>query len=294
MLAGALLERGEARAASVELDGLESEAGFATATQGTQLRETRGRVLLALGKTEAGVADLLESGQRFERWGLRNPAVFAWRSNAALGLMTLGQPARAAALVAEEVAGTRRWGSPRALGIALRAQGLISGREHEIAPLTEAVAVLEHSGARVDRARALIDLGAALRRANQRTAAREPLRVALELAHGCGAATLAERAHTELAASGARPRTPLRTGVDALTPSELRVARMAASGQPNPAIAQALFVTVKTVEMHLTTTYRKLNIASRHELTAALERAPTTPVATTRSNPTSSLRAKSA
>jgi DNA-binding CsgD family transcriptional regulator len=274
MLAGALLERGEARSADVELDGLESEAGFATATQGVQLLETRGRVRLELGKTEAGVADLLESGQQFERWGLRNPAAFAWRSNAGLGLMALAQPARAAALAAEEVALARRWGSPRALGVALRAQGLINGPEREVALLTEAVAELDRSGALVERARALTDLGAALRRAKQRTDAREPLRVALQLAHDCGAVSLAERAHTELAASGARPRTPLRSGVDALSPSELRIARMAASAQANPAIAQALFITVKTVEMHLTSTYRKLNIASRRELTDALERKP--------------------
>ena len=79
------------------------------------------------------------------------------------------------------------------------------------------------------------------------------------------------RAHTELWATGARPRTPLRTGLDALTASELRVARMAGAGMSNPAIAQALFVTVKTVEMHLTGTYRKLDIAGRSELPAALE-----------------------
>jgi len=129
---------------------------------------------------------------------------------------------------------------------------------------------LKDSGARVEYARALTDLGAALRRAKERAAAREPLRAALQLAHACGATSLAERAHTELAASGARPRTPVRTGVDALSPSELRIARMAASGQPNPVIAQALFVTVKTVEMHLTSTYRKLNIDSRGKLAATL------------------------
>jgi DNA-binding CsgD family transcriptional regulator len=271
MLAGALLARGDARSAAIELDGLESEAGFATATQGIVLRETRGRVRLELGETETGVTDLLEAGQSFERWGLRNPAAFAWRSHAGLGLIGLGQPARAEALATEEIALARRWGSPRALGVALRAHGLISGRKHEIALLTEAVGVLERSDARVEYARALTDLGAALRRAKQRTAAREPLRAALELAHSCGATSVAERAHLELAASGARPRTPLRTGVDALSPSELRIARMAADGQPNPAIAQALFVTVKTVEMHLTSAYRKLNITSRRELTGALE-----------------------
>jgi DNA-binding CsgD family transcriptional regulator len=95
------------------------------------------------------------------------------------------------------------------------------------------------------------------------------------MAHSCGAISLAKRAHTELAAAGARPRTPLRSGVDALTPSELRIAGMAAAGDTNAAIAQGLFVTVKTVEMHLSSTYRKLGIASRGELRAALETDPT-------------------
>ncbi|MHB8692566.1 MAG: helix-turn-helix transcriptional regulator [Solirubrobacteraceae bacterium] len=274
ILTGALLDRGEARHARAELDGLESEVGFATATQGIALQETRGRVRLELGETDAAVADLLGAGQSFERWGLRNPAAFAWRSHAGLGLLALGQPTRTAALATEEVALARRWGSPRALGVALRAQGLICGRDHEIPLLTQAVAVLKGSGAHVEYARALTDLGAALRRSKERTAAREPLRAALQLAHQCGATSLAERAQTELAASGARPRTPLRTGIDALSPSELRIATMAACGQSNPAIAQALFVTVKTIEMHLTNTYRKLNIASRGELSATLEAEP--------------------
>jgi DNA-binding CsgD family transcriptional regulator len=95
------------------------------------------------------------------------------------------------------------------------------------------------------------------------------------MAHSYGATSLAKRAHTELAAAGARPRTPLRSGLDALTPSELRIAGMAAAGDTNAAIAQGLFVTVKTVEMHLSSTYRKLGIASRGELRAALETDPT-------------------
>jgi DNA-binding NarL/FixJ family response regulator len=74
----------------------------------------------------------------------------------------------------------------------------------------------------------------------------------------------------ELTATGARPRMPLRTGVEALTPSESRIAQMAAVGQTNMAIAQDLFVTLKTVEMHLTSTYRKLDIGSRAQLAHAL------------------------
>ena len=96
-----------------------------------------------------------------------------------------------------------------------------------------------------------MDLGAALRRANRRAEAREELAAGMELAHRCGADALAARAREELVACGARPRRLVRTGVDALTPSELRVAQLAAAGHSNREIAQALFVTRKTVETHL-------------------------------------------
>jgi DNA-binding NarL/FixJ family response regulator len=148
--------------------------------------------------------------------------------------------------------------------------GLLEGGESGLTLLREAVDVLEDSPALLERARALTELGAALRRANQRTEARAPLRRGLELAHGCGAKPLADRAHTELLATGARPRRLVLSGLEALTPSERRVAAMAAGGMPNRDIAQALFVTPRTVEVHLSSTYRKLGISSRSQLPHAL------------------------
>jgi DNA-binding NarL/FixJ family response regulator len=136
--------------------------------------------------------------------------------------------------------------------------------------LNEAAAVLESSPARVEHARALTDLGAALRRANRRVDARDTLRAALDAADACGATPLAERARHELRAAGARPRRPRATGVQALTASERRIAEMAAEGLSNPEIAQALFVTKKTVEAHLGSVYRKLDIRSRGQLGGAL------------------------
>ena len=99
---------------------------------------------------------------------------------------------------------------------------------------------------------------------------REMLHAGMELAHRCGAAPLVERAREELLATGARPRRIMRSGVDALTPSEKRVARMAGEGLTNREIAQALFVTMRTVEVHLTHAYQKLDISSREELPRAL------------------------
>jgi DNA-binding CsgD family transcriptional regulator len=147
---------------------------------------------------------------------------------------------------------------------------LIRGGDDGIALIREALAVLEPSPARLEHAYALANLGAALRRANHRAEAREHLRLALELAQRCGAVLLAEEAHEELIATGARPRRIVQSGAASLTPSEGRIAAMAADGLSNRDIAQALFVTLRTVEMHLSNAFRKLGVSSRTQLPAAL------------------------
>jgi DNA-binding CsgD family transcriptional regulator/tetratricopeptide (TPR) repeat protein len=270
-----LLARGQAKQAAAELDRALPSHQPPNDNHGALLLEARGRLRLELGETQAGVTDLLEAGRRLEQWGLHNPSVAAWRSHASLGLAALGDHQRAAELVGDEVALARRWGTPRALGVALRAQALVGSDERTIPLLHDACATLARSQAPVEHARALTDLGAALRRANHRTQARQHLQAALDIASATGAVSLAQRARTELEAAGARPRSVLRSGVDALTPSERRIAQMAAAGDANGTIAQALFVTIKTVEMHLTSTYRKLAIASRTELVEALDASTT-------------------
>jgi DNA-binding NarL/FixJ family response regulator len=172
--------------------------------------------------------------------------------------------------VAEELELARTWGAPRALGAALRAAGLVEGGEQGLALLEEAVEVLTSSPAKLEHAKARTELGAALRRANRRSEAREQLRRAVELATICGATPLAARAETELRATGARSRRIALSGLESLTPSERRVAQMAAEGPTNREIAQALFVTPKTVELHLSSVYRKLGISSRSQLPAEL------------------------
>src|SRR6266536_3487591 len=233
------------------------------------------RLAAGLPTPFAYLADtLIALGRRYEAIGGRNPAFFSWRSEAALALLELGEQEEARRLAAEEVELARQWGAPRALGHALRTAALVEEAEAGLALLRKAVEVLEDSPALLERARALTELGAALRRGNRRADAREPLRQGLELAHTCGAKPLAERAHTELLATGARPRRLVLTGLDSLTPSERRVAAMAADGMTNREIAQALFVTPRTVEVHLSNAYRKLGISSRsqlpHTLTAPL------------------------
>jgi DNA-binding CsgD family transcriptional regulator len=157
------------------------------------------------------------------------------------------------------------------VGHASRIAGLVTGGDAGLALLQDAVRILEHSPACLEYAKALKDFGAALRRDNQRIRAREPLEAAISLASLCGAAPIVQLAETELRAAGVRPRRAVSTGVDALTVSERRVAEMAAiPGTTNRDIAQALFVTTKTVEIHLSATYRKLDITKRSELAGVL------------------------
>jgi hypothetical protein len=133
-------------------------------------------------------------------------AVVAWRSGAALALFSLDQPEEARALAAEDLALARRWGAPKALGRALWVSGLVQGDENGLLLLHEAVDVLASSPARLEYAKALIELGAALRRSGQRIQSRQYLRRGVELAQICGATPLAQRGWTELRATGARPR----------------------------------------------------------------------------------------
>lgn len=254
-----LLERGELEEARRLTPP--ADAGVAARGWTTHVRFGRARVALACGDAKGALADLLEVGRLEQAFLAERPTMLPWRSEAALA----GGPPQ---LAAEEVAIARRIGAPRALGVALRAHGVVTG---DLARLAEAVDVLATSEARLEHGRALVDLGAAVRRANRRVEAREHLRAGLDLAVRAGATALADRARDELRASGARLRRDHAGGIEGLTPSELRVARMAAGGASNPDIAQALFVSRKTVEKHLAGAYAKLGIASRSELADALD-----------------------
>jgi DNA-binding NarL/FixJ family response regulator len=160
------------------------------------------------------------------------------------------------------------------LGIALRAVGLAERGEQGLDSLRAAVNVLERSEAKLERARALIDLGAALHLSRRRERPREPLRRALDLAHRCGAHPLEDRADAELLATRARPRRREPTGLDALTDSERRVAQLAGQGLSTRQIAQSLFISMKTVAVHLTHTYQWLGVAGRADLVDVVERSP--------------------
>jgi DNA-binding CsgD family transcriptional regulator len=185
----------------------------------------------------------------------------------------MGHHDEAVTLLEQELALARRWGAPGTLGRALRLLGTLR-RDGGITLLHEAVEVTDGPAVRLEHGKALVALGSALRRAGRRADAREPLRRGLGITSARGARAVAEYARSELAASGARPRREALHGPESLTPSERRVADLAAAGQTNRDIAQALYVTPKTVEVHLTSVFRKLGISARYGLREALGGAP--------------------
>jgi len=265
-LGEALLEQGELEQAAVLLEHAKLGPMHGTRPE-IRFLHTRARVGLARGDSQAAIADLLAC-QAQESW-FRNPNVLAWRSTLALALPASSRE-EAFALLDIELEQARKIGQPRAIGVALRARGLLCRGEQQISLLTQAITALEACPSRLEQARALTDLGAALRRASRRSEARPLLARALDLAAGCGARALAARARDELVTAGARPRRERLSGVEALTASERRVAQMAAAGMTNREIAQALFVTIKAVKLHLTHVYEKLDIAGRAQLPDAL------------------------
>jgi DNA-binding CsgD family transcriptional regulator len=270
ILADALIEQGKLDEAAAALDRVGLAASLPEDARLLFFPNIRARLRMLAGDLAGGLADTLEVGRHAEPLGGRNPAFLAWRSQAALALLQLGEQDEARRLVGEELELARAWRAPRALGAALRAAGLVEGGGRGLALLHEAVEVLTDSPAKLEQAKARTELGAALRRANRRSEAREQLRRAVELATICGATPLAARAETELRATGARPRRIALSGIESLTPSERRVAQRTAEGGTNREIAQALFVTPKTVEVHLSSVYRKLGISSRSQLPAVL------------------------
>jgi DNA-binding CsgD family transcriptional regulator len=263
-----LIERDRLAEAEAEL-GRVAEPLASHSMMVTTFLFARGRLRAAQGRTADALGDFLDCGERSRRLG-RVSVMYHWRSEAALAYALLGDMEQARRLTGEETDLARAFGRPGALGIALRNQGLVAGGERGQDLLAEAVRVLEGARAPVELARTLTDYGAALRRAGQRAAARTELERGLDLAHHWGAQRIADRARAELVATGAKPRRNAITGRDALTASELRVARLAAEGMTNRQIAQALFITTKTAAVHLTRTYRKLGVSRRAQLPGAL------------------------
>ena len=230
----------------------------------------RGRVRAAQGELHAGLEDLLSCGARQESIGQRNPALNPWRAAAVEVLTRLGRYDEAVDLAEEDLELSRRFGAAHVIGAALRSRAHASGGVPDLRPLEEAGALLTPSFARLTLAHVHHDLGVAHVAKGDNKAARESFGRAVGLALQLSATRLAEQATVGLVAAGGRPRRAPTRGAEALTPSERRVADLAVTGAKNREIAQALFVTEKTVETHLRHAFRKLGVGSRAQLAAAL------------------------
>jgi DNA-binding CsgD family transcriptional regulator len=230
----------------------------------------RAQLAFHSGDWQEALARFLEAGERLLAIQAPSPDYMPWRSLAARSAAQLGERDRADELVEEELELARSNGSRRATGVALAAAGAIRGGDEGVELLREAVEQLDGTEAELAPARARAELGFALRLARRPRDARLPLEEAIDTARRLGALRLADRALDELHAAGGRPRRAAISGVESLTPSQRRVAEMAARGMSNREIAESLFITRRTVETHLTQVYGKLEIASREELPDAL------------------------
>ncbi len=228
-------------------------------------------VLVSEGNLENARVALEQVGAVATSCGFSSANALDWRAPLARVLLAQGRSEAAAQVAVDGLEAARASGGPLPLNRALRAAALTGPVALRTERLEAALAALDRSEGLLERAETLLELGAHLRRTAERRRAREPLATALELAVASGLAVVAERAREELLASGARPRRDRRWGAEALTPSELRVARLAIEGMTNREIAGELFITPKTVEAHLGRCYRKLDVTGRDELAAALD-----------------------
>lgn len=267
-----LIERDELEAAEAELQatGL-ADAPLAGNPMFGMLLMIRGHLRFERGEFERAVEDFNALAAQSEQMGFGPGPLASIGPFAARALVALGREDEARKLADEMMLWARHFGASTSTAHVMRAVAAAQGGSEEVERLEEAVALLRDSPRRNERAHALLELGAALRRAGRRVDARAPLQEAFELARRCGAARIARKSNEELEASGKTVRRYSPIGVESLTPSERRVAEMAASGMTNRQIAQSLFVTVKTVEAHLSAAYSKLDIRSRRELPAVLD-----------------------
>lgn len=277
-LVDVLVDEGRAREAGEELRAAALDGALPNFFMANFLLAARARLALAEGDPQGALADLGELDRRAREWRAADPRAHSRLCLTAEALVQLGGSdlqARRVARAAREEAG--RWGTPRAMGVALRTLALTVPGDERKRLLVAAVERLSIDSAPLERARSLLVLGSSLRQAGRREEAQGPLREALDLAGARQAASIADRARAELLIAGARPRRDRITGRDALTASELRVARMARDGKTNREIAKELCVALRTVETHLTHAYRKLGISARRELAEAFAetRSPT-------------------
>ncbi|WKX70491.1 LuxR family transcriptional regulator [Streptomyces sp. XD-27] len=244
---------------------------------GLHYLHARGRHQLATGRHHAALTDFRACGDQMPLWGLDSPAVVPWRLGAAEAWLALGDQEQAARLADSQLE-LLSPSQTRARGAALRLVAATRPLAERPALLQEAVRLLQDSGSWYGMARALADLGEVHKEMGDLPKSRLMTRWAWRMADGCGAQELARRlrptpgrtapSESASAAGGGADTAAFAT----LTDAERRVASLAAAGHTNREIAAKLYITVSTVEQHLTRVYRKINISQRQDLPASLDR----------------------
>ena len=269
VLASVMIEQGELDRARRQLDAADAASSGDDPFR-MSLLSVRGRLALCTGDARAALTNFLACGEIAERVGARNPAIAPWRADAGLATALIGDSTEAERLIQSELALARTFGAPGPIGRALRALAQISDPAGRLEALEAAVEALDGCQAAYERAVAMVEFGAALRRSGRRRDALGMLREGMDLAERCGGHLLVRKAVKESNVAGGRPRRPAIRGQEALTLRERQVATLAAEGLSNREIAEALVVTVKTVEWHLGNSFTKLGVTSRRELTGKL------------------------
>ncbi|WP_086816522.1 helix-turn-helix transcriptional regulator [Streptomyces cacaoi] len=271
VLAAALVDRGRPQQAEQVIDRIGSPQPAGTALEHQTHLLARARVHGAVGDSAEALRLLRECGRIQEAAGWANPVSVPWWSEACLILAALRRPAEGRELAELGAERAERWGTPRALGLAALAGGVLGPGRAGLDLLSASVHHLSGSPAVLECARAEYELGWALLLYGDASGGRRYLRRAAGRAGGCGAVVLAGAARRLLISAGGRMgnSVPSRVG-GILTPTEAKVAGMVVAGAANRQIAQRLFVTVRTVESHLTSVYRKLGVSRRDGLAVAL------------------------
>ncbi|MBA6435789.1 MULTISPECIES: helix-turn-helix transcriptional regulator [Streptomyces] len=278
----AYTEMGKHDAAARHLSRPVPEALFKS-IYGLGYTRARGRYYLATNRINAALGEFLMAGRLAQLWELDQPALLPWRSDAAEAWLELGDREKAANLVSEQLARNGA-GDSRVRGVSLRLLAAAGDVENRSRLLGQAVEELQCSGDRLELARALDDLGRTLRGSGELGRADAIMGRAWRMAKECGAEELCARIRLDSGLEARDPRPVVRPVSGPLGPkpavppslgtklseSEARVAALAVDGYTNREIAASLFITISTVEQHLTRVYRKLNIRSRQQLPTAL------------------------
>lgn len=269
----ALVETGRTREAGHFAEGFDLR-GAPDSWELNRFLYARGLLRRARGEVTGALHDFLECGRRQAARAVVSPAVTPWRTAAAECRLRLGAREEAVALAEEELRLAVDWDTPRTTGRALRVLGTVTGGAPGRDLLGEAVSVLRGAPAEGELAEALLAHGRALTVAGDQERGRTLLREAAVRAGRLGAVRLRLDAERALGPAGAPPPATRDGGPGSLTRSERRIARLAVEGRTNGEIAALLHVALRTVETHLTHTYRKLGIRRRMELRTALGREP--------------------